>query len=112
MEDNLSKAIGRVDDQTNSFVMFCAVRGIYLSDVLIDFASELKPAEEYGGFTFDEWYRLVRMMDEKIIGLQKFLEKDYESPGKTTREVYPNVHALMDKLMRCMSRAVANGKST
>jgi len=71
MESDVVRAMGRVDDQTNSFVLFCATKGIDLSSILIEFASELKPAEEYAGFTFDEWHRLVSMMSKKIIELQK-----------------------------------------
>jgi hypothetical protein len=115
MEDNLSGAIGRVEDQTNSFVLFCAVRGVDLSSLLVEFASELEPKEEYKGFTFDEWHRLTSIMNQKIIALQNFLDLENQTPGlqgKTTVEVYPSIHALTEKLQRCMSRAVASGKST
>lgn len=111
MEDKLSGAIGRVEDQTNSFVSFCAVKGVDLSSLLIEFASELQPKEEYKGFTFNEWHRMAGMMSEKIIELQNFVGTQGK-PFSATKELYPRIHALAEKLNRCMSRAVANGKST
>ena len=113
-DEQLTGAIGRVEDQTHSFVLFCALRGVDLQSLLVEFASEIEPKEEYKGFTFDEWHRLVGMINEKIIDLQKFLESEgrfsRDLAGKTTQDVYPNIHTLIDKLMACMSRAVANGK--
>jgi hypothetical protein len=106
--------LSKVDDRVMSFVLFCAVRGIDLSKQLEEFSNELAPKEEHNGLTFDEWHRLVGMMSYKIIELQKFLEgakKGSSLYGKTTQEVYPTLHDLLDKLVQNRAQAAAKNEA-
>lgn len=66
--------------------------------------------EEYNGFTFDEWHRLAGMVNDKIIELQEFVESEGK-PTSAAKEMYPEIHRLMDKLLKCMSLAIKAGKS-
>ena len=66
----LLEAIGKVQNETNSFVLFCAVRGIDLSSTLVDFASGIK-SETMTQFRSHEMRLAFEQINAIVEGLSK-----------------------------------------